>query len=152
MKPLNFDSTSWHFRLATVYGKGSEGLLKYNGIDICSYIRLVLGGMCVAALTIALVTLAMWGVVDLVLVTLAGLTLADMSYLGQLSVTIVAVLVVSVIVLAVISIVEERLNRRARQTPELKRPSFIKQAYRSLKNKTCVYVNFDVDEHTEETQ
>jgi hypothetical protein len=140
MKSLRFSRDSWHYKLvnATGYGIGIG-----EEIDLCGYTWRVIGTI----LLFALLSLIAVGVGVLVIHFLLGIGFS-LAYGAWLFNDIgFAGFVISIFAFstwAVTKLNEWQNNRRYREKPK-KPDGFIKNAYKSTKEKYCARVKFDED-------
>ena len=148
MKALTFNRKSWHYWLATKVG----GYKEYY--DFCAYVRSVIFGAIVMTMLLALGAAALYAVgrdvYALYTCQIAGWFGIKMvctygPFEDVVSGFIVGILAVVIILYTVIKYMNYResvLDKiRAGERPP-KKPSFIKTAYRSIKEKTCYRVEF----------
>lgn len=148
MKSLNFNRESWHYKVATELG----GLPKwFETTNICEYTRAVLKG----AIMMMIVAAAAFGLLYWVAITIAWWI--AVLYTGVfIDASGPIVLSGIVIIFTVVSAVTILINRfqgwlYARQCKKHrecdyappKPDSFIKKAYRSWKDKTCVRITLN---------
>ena len=140
MKTITWKTTSLFFQLAADYGP----MYRSNPCeDICSYTRAVAMGVLGVLFRIALFSLV-------VVITLGGLIpwVAFMLMHGLVEIgplATVNVILDGVFSIFALLIYGEYLMKQHGLNVEIKPPSFVKEAYRSFKDKTCVQVEFTND-------
>lgn len=141
MKSLEINTNSWHYKLATLVGYRSWG----QGSDICTYTRKVMLGILLILLITAAYTLATFILVDIVLGLIFS-AIAGMWLMGQLgSVVLLSCAMVGTFIGMFVGMGYsiERYNEYNRTA----RPDgFIKEAYKSWKDKYCLKLTF-IDEN-----
>jgi len=140
MKTITWKKTSLFYRLATVYGPMWSHL---PCGDLCFYTRAVAMGVLGVLSRIALFSFA-------VVITLGGLIpwvafmlMHGLVEIGPLA-TVNAILDGVFSILALMIYGGYLMNQHGLNV-EIKPPSFVKEAYRSFKDKTCVRVEFTND-------
>lgn len=146
MKYLKFENVPWHWQLAHVYGPLYDNGGKTQTFNMCQYARAVLIGAFVA-----LCVMAAGGIV----VSFIGSTVAwgaamavNASFIEPTVMTRIAVLIGVVLIIVWLLAMIDRVviyqagkiikNRAAPQFRSTTEPGFIKQWYKSFKDKTCV--------------
>lgn len=148
MKSLNFNRDSWHYKVATRWGGMPEW---FEDTNICDYTRAVmkglLGALLLATLAFALLywaadTIAWW-----IAMLVTGVFIEEPGPIILTGLTAFAI-VVSSLSYALHRFSEWKLKRdeekagAAKHTPR-KPDSFVKKAWRSWKDKTCVRVTLN---------
>jgi hypothetical protein len=141
MKSLNFNTDSWHFKLAEL-----AGMNKYRDSNICEYTRNVLGGALLMALTGVII--AIGGFILAHMIFAVGFSIAygfviftDLAFIGWTTLIFGAIFCLIVIIS---DMVEKRRYKRLNDTQAPQ--GFIAHAYDSWKNKFCAKVEFNLTE------
>lgn len=145
MKTLAFDKASWHYRLASLYA----GYKSYDGRDICTYTKYVMGG-----LGAILLGLTAFGLISLLLLNavigaifslMHGVNLLD----EMAAITLIlsgAGCFVAGFVWTIVTYSNYQARRRAERLwgePATARPdNFVRKAYKSWKEKFCLQIEF----------
>jgi hypothetical protein len=161
MKALNFNTSSWHFLLATKIAKyrplTADDEYGDDAADICTYTKHVVGG----AILMALMALAL-AVVGYLFFNLAfaiGFSLVYHMWLGNDLAVATIVILMALFTMFLIGTIVWKISdyrydkKRAKMYdadgnyihPENRIPeqdSFVKHAYKSWKGKFCVPINF----------
>lgn len=140
MVALLLDSKSWHFRLATVYGTMRAA---YPDEDLCSYVKSVLKGL---LLVLFLVILG-GGILGFLMGNTISWIVAS-SVLGIIiepnpqAAASIDILGVSLF-WYILHTIDNKYPKDLRWTKKyITAPSFIREAYSSFKEKTCVRLSF----------
>lgn len=143
MKTINLKNKSWHYFLAVTMGN-----FRVSSGDFCSYVRNVIFGFIFSVMLATVVgffgSALLAGAANLLLLAyhfFAGTAYVVPSFLAFGTVLLCAVLIVAGLAVAVI-FTRNRLEDRSIAN-EGKPDSFLKSAYKSLKDKVCFKVNFD---------
>lgn len=135
MKEYTFSKESWHYKMCLL--GDSDFKWKAQHMDMCEYIRVVIG---------KLITLALGAIL---LLFLAGATLlswydlfAWLFFDADFHKSSVAMWIVQVGLLIIAGLIAIKVYFDNREV-EGKEPSFITVAYRKFKDKTCSKVNFE---------
>lgn len=141
-------STSIFFHLATAYGPMEAC---YPREDICSYVRAVIGG----ALMVLLLSL-LGGLVTVITISqplawalynLLHDVYVPMENDGKLSLIMDLIIIVTTSFFYAKHVYGRRIARYFHREQPVKGPTFLSEAYRSFKYKTCVPVRFEgIDE------
>lgn len=124
METVVFNTNSWHFKLASKVG------YKYwrGNLDLCSYIRWVVWGMVVVIGAVSLASLAAYAVADAVAWWAA--MLFNWKFMEASTFAGVATFLIVVVCLMFAGVDIDVA------------PSFVSEAYKSFKTKTCRRVSF----------
>jgi hypothetical protein len=152
MKKLTYSKNSWHYRLASQvgyspdwdYGDDGERAERNLG-DICSYWRHVVGGALIIAIIFAIIymvaTLSVHLIMGIVFSLLYGMWLGTV--MAELGLFFTGVGITLWVVFKGIPMAYNAYRDYRYDHPKQKKPDgFIKEAYNSFKNKTCVQVKF----------
>jgi hypothetical protein len=141
MRPLELNRTSWHYRLATIYGPMSG---HYPREDICSYVRAVLRGVCfvvfLSAIGGVLIGMIYGNLLAWAIASWQYHMLIHMDPPAVAGVAVTSALALAGIFATIASWVTRKLRSRDRHVS--KKPTFIGEAYRSFKEKSCVPIQF----------
>lgn len=154
MKQLSIDTSSLHWRLASVYGPMSERDVRMHGTDICEYTRAVLAGIVKWFLCIGLGAFVGLCLGDALAWIAAGIVtnFVDPGMPATVAVLVISGVTAVFLWLLVTDWIKEWLYRRAKrrlekeadeQDDEEREPSFIVEAYRAFKDKYCVRMKID---------
>lgn len=147
MKPFEIDTTSWHWRLATVYGTAYswrvKSAIQHNEYSMCNYVVDVFVGIVYAAIFTAVGGAVVTSFVEFSfwLFTLFTLGQYPMNIMASFGAAILMTAFVFSgfvgIVLLVSKVLEKRRDRLHAAGLEEK-PSFIGTAYDSIKGRFCI--------------
>jgi len=154
MKQLSIDTSSLHWRLASVYGPLSEWKVRNHGTDICEYTRAVLAGIVKWFLCIGLGAFAGLCLGDALAWIAAGIVTHFVSpntpatvavlFIGGITAVFLWFLITDLISHWLYRRAKRRLEKEAgNQDDEEREPSFIVEAYRAFKDKYCVRMKID---------
>lgn len=136
-------ATSWHYRLATVYGPLEDYQL-HNGTDICSYVRAVIFGAVCVALWIIAGGLFSLGFGDLLAWIVAGVVygFVQISETGALFVALTGGLIGALVALVGSILICDKYSEMKRRMSSASTPpsGFVGTAYVAFKNKYCTRV------------
>ena len=140
MKEVTFNKNSWHFRFITKVGDYSPG---YNGPDICTYVRHFLWA-CTKSIILSFIGLVLGALLAnflycIVMSIFHGALLFNPAAIAVAISLVIAGLAAGVVYLG--NQAEEK-RRQLRESGVQPADSFIKQAYRNWKHKTCVKIDF----------
>lgn len=150
MKALTFNRTSWHYWLATKVGDYKE----YHN-DFCAYVRSVIFGAIVMTMISGLAIFAVYAVgrdvYALYTCHIAGWFGIKMACTyGKFEDVVTGLIVCMAFLVCLVWILIKLVQRGERISAEIRRgeraerkPSFIKTAYKSIKEKTCFRVKFE---------
>lgn len=159
MKPLVFDKNSWHYKIAN-YKRDTwwDGAIEDKYGDICSYSRLVLFKLSIIAFLCTAAFGAIFSVYDAAVYFVIGWIFGAGPYYyeaypifvwaGIIILYLVGIIISALIILALmgklfpiigglILIPIEALSKS--------KPSFISEAYKAFKEKTCVRIKFEAN-------
>lgn len=136
MKTLTFNTKSLHYRVAK-FGLGS-----YNdpSEDICSYVTEVALGT--LKLSLAFMSGAVLATMSAKLIVEVVLSVAFSIYYSTYLSTTESFIGLCIISICLIGLVVTRISAIHRNRSQNKPDSFIRSAYRSVKNKYCVKIKF----------
>jgi hypothetical protein len=138
MNPLTFKKSSWHYRLVDYWMDTPAA----ENETMCEYVWQVVGALLRVVLTSAFVTLAAFVMVIMPIVSAIWLLHHGWAVkhkpsflsLGEMGVGLDIIVLTPVIVVHF---------RRKKVFKTAKQPSFVKEAYRSIKDKVCTRINFE---------
>lgn len=139
MNTLHFKKDSWHYRLATYYGYANESEMQ----NICDYTHRVMVGFFACLFLSFLIALGLSALV------LFFLWLYISSFIAFIEPSILAIVGSTLLGLCVLvstsMYLEEKIkNWRAKHRSLVeKQNSFVVHAYKSMKEKYCVPIEFD---------
>ena len=137
MKSLTFNRNSWHYKIAYHIA----GYRSWHGSDICTYTRYVMGALFVIFIGVALGLCVLYVLFQ----TLIGIVFSLMTWtwmfteLGFLGLIVLSVLSMIFSVIYIKKKIEDK-NREVNRIP--KPDGFVKNAYKSWKEKYCVRIKF----------
>jgi hypothetical protein len=135
MKAYNLSKESWHFRLANF---GARRIYPEDGSDICEYIRAMVGGTFLLALSIAGAILgASWVGFSVYNLYEIAIGAGVLEIYTALLLFLLGALALFISVAVVVDWFHNRPDK-----PEVE-PGFAKLAYRKFKNKTCFRLDFN---------
>jgi hypothetical protein len=151
MKKLTYSKNSWHYRLARQigyspdWGYDDEGNSNKDFGDICSYWRHVVGAVLVIAIIFAIIyvvaTLSVHLIMGIVFSLLYGMWLGTL--VAEATLFFIGAGITLLVIFEGIPRVYSSYKEYRYDHPKQPKPDgFIKEAYRSFKNKTCVQVKF----------
>lgn len=140
MKPFIINKDSWHHHIASTFG----GWTNCYGEDFCSYVRHVFGGVCLIFLLIVIGSILGTGLIHLVLGAIFSAIYHAYLFTmaGEMALVILLLGVGATVILWAFHFVGY-LVRLIRKEAEGSTPGFVKQAYRSYKEKYCMDVSYE---------
>lgn len=141
MQPIVFKSDSWHYKLACRVG------YKYwrSNLELCGYVRWVLWGMVLAVIGTAVALAMLYAAGDAIAWWLAMLVSGSAIHAGFGAGLFTVSLIALGIIVAVgwtMLIGAPYVSAWLKRTDIELTPSFIVEAYRSFKTKTCRRIDF----------
>lgn len=141
MKTLKFSKKSWHFYLA----HKANPHLRYRNIDICSYVRNVFFGFVIAVFNVALgfCGVALYLLFGALMSISFGLVDANSTTTGTIAAILLTPIALAGLIGGSLFLIFWIANKFENREKHYKPDGFLKNAYKSIKDKYCQKINFE---------
>jgi hypothetical protein len=138
---ITLNKNSWHYRLATEYG----GYTTYDGQDICTYTKSIIGSLVVIAFCLLLFSFFSMLIIHFGLGIVFSFITGTLffSEMGWAAFAIFIVFGGGAASLWIIFYLRDRRREQIERDGLLDHDGFLKHAYRSWKEKYCVRISFE---------
>lgn len=138
---MDIDRNSWHYKLASFFGFHSDYYMDAYCSDICSYTRKIIMNTGIT-IVLALISFGLLYVIADCLAWLAAGLIEHFVMANFWSVVFMAIVVVILVLAAILFFVERIKDFFSSRPMKERQPSFVAEAYRAMKDRYCVKLEF----------